>query len=263
MANPQTPSSLNNAGFRTVGALIFREMSSTYGRSAAGYLWALAEPVGGIVLLTVAFSFALRVPSLGDSFALFYASGFLPFLAFMNIQRKTASAIRFSRKLLYYPRVTFVDAIVARVILNTLTQMMISIIVFAAIIPLSKSHVYIDIPHLVWAYVMAVALGTGIGVLNIFLFWRIPAWERVWNVLMKPLYIGSAIFFIFESVPPALQTYLWFNPLVHVTGYARKGIYVSYEPAFVSQVYVFGLAAVCGVLGMLFLWRDAKEVVNG
>lgn len=263
MAKPQVPSPLKYAGFRTVAALIFREMSSTYGRSSAGYLWALAEPVGGVVLLTFAFSFALRAPMLGDSFALYYASGFLPFAAFMDISRKTAASIKFSKTLLYYPRVTYVDAIAARVVLNSLTQLAIGAILLACIIPLSRSHVHLNIPQVVWAYVMAISLAVGIGVLNIYLFWRFPAWERIWAVVTRPLFIGSAIFYNYETVPLVLQQYLWLNPLVHVVGEARKGIYVLYEPTYISHVFVFGLAAVFGLFGMLLLWRNNKEIVNG
>ena len=110
---------------RTVMALMLREMSSTYGRNAAGYLWAVAEPIGGVVLLTVVFSLALRAPSLGDNFALFYASGMLPFSLYNDLANKVGRSIGFSKQLLFYPGVTYADAILARILLNTLTQIMI------------------------------------------------------------------------------------------------------------------------------------------
>ena len=47
---------------RTLVALVMREMSTTYGRSALGYLWAILEPVAGIMLLTAIFSLAFRAP---------------------------------------------------------------------------------------------------------------------------------------------------------------------------------------------------------
>ena len=47
---------------RVIAALIIRDMSARFGRSAGGYFWALAEPLGGILLLSVAFQFALRSP---------------------------------------------------------------------------------------------------------------------------------------------------------------------------------------------------------
>ena len=62
---------------RTILALILREMSTTYGRSAGGYIWAVLEPAAGIALLAFAFSLALRAPSLGTNFALFCYNTYL------------------------------------------------------------------------------------------------------------------------------------------------------------------------------------------
>jgi hypothetical protein len=50
------------ASFRTITALILREMATTYGRSPGGYLWAVLEPVAGVALLSLVFSLALRNP---------------------------------------------------------------------------------------------------------------------------------------------------------------------------------------------------------
>ena len=47
---------------RIVMALMLREMATTYGRSAGGYLWAILEPILGIALLSVIFSLALARP---------------------------------------------------------------------------------------------------------------------------------------------------------------------------------------------------------
>ena len=68
-------------------ALVVREMSTKFGRSWGGYLWAIAEPLGGILLLTLAFSLALRKPPLGTNFPLFYATGIVPFFLFSNVER--------------------------------------------------------------------------------------------------------------------------------------------------------------------------------
>lgn len=263
MQTPQPASASTHRAFRAISALMLREMSTTYGRSIMGYLWALAEPVGGVALLTFVFSLALRAPGLGDSFALYYASGFLPFTTFMALQQTTAKAILFSRSLLYYPRVTFVDALVARIVLNSLTQLMIGAIFLVCVIPLSKSHVFVNIPVVVWSYVMAISLAVGVGMLNCYLFWRFPAWERIWSVITRPLFIGSAIFYNFEVVPASVQGYLWLNPLVHVVGQARAGIYVLYEPIYISHAYVFGLSFGLALLGMLLLWGNSKEILNG
>ena len=94
-------------------ALVVREMSTKFGRSYGGYLWAIAEPLGGIVLLTVAFSLAVRRPPLGTNFPLFYATGIIPFFLFTGVASGVATAITTNRGLLHYPVVTPLDAVFA------------------------------------------------------------------------------------------------------------------------------------------------------
>ena len=49
---------------RTITALVLREMSATYGRSPGGYVWAVVQPIGMILFLSVGFSLLVRSPSL-------------------------------------------------------------------------------------------------------------------------------------------------------------------------------------------------------
>ena len=91
---------------RAVMALILREMATSYGRSPGGYAWAVLEPLAGIAPLTVVLSVAFHAPPLGSSFALFYATGLVPFLFYNEISTKVAQSINFSRPLLAYPSVT-------------------------------------------------------------------------------------------------------------------------------------------------------------
>ena len=248
---------------RTILALMLREMSSTYGRNVAGYFWALAEPIGGIILLTLVFSAALRAPTLGDNFALFYASGVLPFSLYNELQVKTGRSLGFSKPLLFYPGVTFMDAILARIFLNALTQAMVFVIIVTGIIVWYDINVFLDIPVMMSAFAMAILLALGVGTLNCYLNWRLPAWGRIWVILNRPMFIISCIFFNFETISQPYQDYLWFNPLVHIVGQMRRGIYSNYEPDYVSLTYCFGFALVCLFFGLLFLGRYHRDIVNG
>ena len=98
---------------RIVSALMLREMSTQYGRSPGGYLWALIEPLGAIAIMALGFSLLLRSPPLGNSFILFFATGHVPFNLYQVLSRTVARSITFSKSLLAYPVVSWVDAIVA------------------------------------------------------------------------------------------------------------------------------------------------------
>lgn len=120
----QRPAGLRFRFLRSFSALILREMTTSYGRSPGGYVWAILEPVAGLVLLSVVFSFIVRTPALGTNFMYFFAGGLLPFALYNSVSTAVSTSIRFSKALLEYPAVNFVDALLARFVLNAMTQLL-------------------------------------------------------------------------------------------------------------------------------------------
>ena len=247
---------------RTICALILREMTTSYGRSPGGYLWALAEPVLGIALLSVIFSIGFRSPLLGTNFAMFYATGLLPFLMFNDLSTKTAQAINYSKQLLSYPRVTFVDAIAGRFILNLLTQLLVGIIVFSGIIIAFETRTSLEWGKIISAFTMTAAFGLGVGTFNCFLMSMFPIWQRVYSILTRPLLLVSGVIFTLEAVPHPYQDWLWYNPLVHIIGTMRAGFYNSYDAVYANQTYVFALSGLLGFLGLVFLRRYHRDIME-
>lgn len=247
---------------RTIAALLLREMSTTYGRSALGYLWAILEPAGGIALMTFIFSFAFRSPAIGTSFPLFFASGILPFMAYNDIAQKISVSLRFSRSLLFYPGVTFVDAIIARWLMGIITQIMIAVIVLTGIIVAFDLRVILDLPAIALGFVMTFSLALGIGTLNAFLLSLYPVWERAWAIVNRPLFIISCIFFVFDTIPQPYRDWLWWNPLVHLIGQVRHGVYATYDAEYVSLFYVFSVSLITFAAGLLLLRRHYREIIN-
>ena len=109
---------------------------------------------------------------------------------------------------------------------------------------------------------LAAALAIGIGTLNCYLFSIFPAWERIWMVITRPLFIVSGVFFLFEDIPSNYQPFLWINPLFHVTGEMRKGFYPTYDPNYVSPQFVYGISFVLCLLGLLLLRRFHDDIVH-
>lgn len=243
-------------------ALVLREMVTTYGRSPGGYLWALLEPIAAIGLLSVVFSLAFHAPSLGSSFPLFFASAYLPFMLFLDVTNKVASALRFSRPLLAYPAVTVLDVIAARFILNVATHILVFVIVMAAILVTAGHAGEIDVPRVIDGLAMAAVLALGVGSVNCYLSTAYPIYERLWSVLTRPLVIVSGLFFLLEDVPAKVRDILWLNPLYHVTGEVRAGMYTSYDALYVTPLYVYLPALALFVLGLALLRKDYRTLVN-
>ncbi|GGX70581.1 transport permease protein [Tateyamaria omphalii] len=247
---------------RAIIALMLREMSATYGRSPGGYLWAILEPAAGIALLTIIFSIGFRSPPLGTQFAFFYASGILPFLMYNDISSKVGTTIQASRALLAYPRVTFVDALIARLIINTITQLMVHFLVLTFIMVTQSPDTVLDFSKIGLAYAMLLCFAMGVGTLNSFLTLSFPVWQTAWAVINRPMFLISCIFFIFETVPRPYSDYLWYNPLVHVVGVMRDGFYPYYHPTYVSVLYPIGLGAGLTVIGLFLLHRFHRDILD-
>ena len=248
--------------FRTIMALILREMSSRYGRSPGGYVWAVLEPVGTILLLAIVFSLMLRTPPLGTSFILFYATGFLPFALYSNISKATMNAIDYSRPLLMYPAVTWVDAMTGRFLLNGLTGISVATIVFTGISLLPNMHLSLDLPPILMAHLMALVLGLGVGAVNCVISGLFPVWDMIWNILNRPLMLLSGVLYTFESLPPTVRAILWYNPLIHIIGEMRSGFYPMYNSSYVSTAYVLLLGLGLLAFGCTLLVRYHRNILN-
>ena len=247
------------ATLRAVLALMLREMATSYGRSPGGYLWAVLEPVGGIAILTLIFSFGFSAPSLGTNFPIFYATGLLPFMMFNSVCNRVSTALLFSKSLLAYPAVTFVDALLARFLVNTVTQAMVAYVVFGGILMMYDTRT-LPAPLLIAQSLgLTAALALGVGTLNAYLIARFAVWQVIWSILTRPLFLISGIFFLFNAMPHPMRDVIWFNPLVHVVGIMRAGFYPTYNAQYTSTTYVLMVSLVTFAVGLMLLRRSHRD----
>ena len=63
------------------------------------------------------------------------------------------------------------------------------------------------------------------------------------------------------NIPQPYRDYLWYNPLMHVTGLMRSGFYGTYEAEYVSVPYVTGISVLCLALGLVLLRRHHQDLL--
>ncbi|GHG97884.1 ABC transporter permease [Pseudodonghicola xiamenensis] len=264
---PQTPPSAQYgphrfATLRTTLALMLREMSTTYGRTPGGYAWAILEPLGAILVLSLGFSLVIRTPQLGTSFILFYATGYMPFSLYQSLSNKISKSIAFSKPLLQYPAVSWLDAVLARFLLNALTGVTVACLLLSGILAVLAHQSVLDLTPVIEAMSMAILLGLAVGTLNCVLVGLFPIWEITWSILTRPLFIASGIFFLYEGMPPLAQDILWYNPLLHIIGLMRSGFYPTYPATYVSHLYVLGVSLALLTLGLILMGRYHRDILN-
>ncbi len=248
---------------RVIMALMLREMTTKYGRSPGGYIWAILEPVAMITVLSFGFALVMRTPSLGNSFIVFYASAYLAFNQFRTLENAVTRALPFSRGLLRYPVVTWLDAILARFFLNFLTNVLNSILIMWGVLNFATGSWYIKLGPMVEAMSLAALLALGMGTFNALMSGVWPVWITIYKIITRPLMLASAVLYIFEDLPTTAANVLWYNPLVHITGLMRSGVFSTYDPQYISIPYVLAISMVALSVGLLFLRSVATTIITG
>ncbi len=250
------------AALRAIGALILREMGTRYGRTPGGYLWALLEPLGMIILLAFAWSLLAKSPSLGTSFLLFKGTGLLVLTLVTTLSNLVGRSMMFSKALLFYPRITWIDAILARFVLNSLVLITVMSLILAGILIHEDIRTVLAWDKIGLAVLLSVLLGFGTGCLNCYLFQRFIAWQTAWAILTRPLFLISGVIVVYEDMPALAQAVLWFNPVLHLTGIMRDGFYPIYTPQYISVTYLATWIVVPMVMGLLLLRQYHRDLLN-
>ena len=235
---------------RVVLALLLREARVRYGRSRLGYMWAIIDPVVLISALSILFSNFRGEAPYGTSFALFFATGVLPYKYFSNTASYLGAAFESNRPLFNYPVVKQIDTIYARFILDTATVIVVMCLVFGVL-----SFIY-DIPpphdifELLVVFVLIAQFGFGVGLMNAVIRRKINSWNNLFRVIMGPTFFLSGIFYPLDSIPTPYRQYLSWNPIIHcVEGY-RKAYYPDYRSFELDLEYLFWIGFLASVLGI-------------
>lgn len=246
------------AHIRVVGALLIREMSTRFGSKPGGYVWAIIDPAGHIAFMSLIFMAITHTPALGKSFALFFATGYLAFQFYAAMAGFLNGAVKANRTLLSYPNVAPIDTIVARYILQAGTTSVVSFCVLGVILLTVDQPVYLNWPAIIEAAFAATVLGLGIGIFNNVATLRFPLYEQVFNIINRPMFLISGVFFLPDALPAPVRDIVLLNPLVHVVMLFRKGFYPEYRAEMMNMTYLYSFALTILFMGLLLFTRSAS-----
>ena len=211
-----------------VYALLLREISSRFGKSRAGFLWVLIEPVAHLVFPIAVFGFVLERSLPGIDYPVFLTYGFVPFLLFKTICLQTMDGTRANRGLLSYRQVLLMDVFVAKL----LTHCAVSAVVFAIVLcglALLGFEVVPAFPLELFAVLaLTVALAFGLGMLFAALGSVSPDLKSVARLIFIPLYFVSGILFPISRFPEEWLAWLALNPVLHLVELTRHSAIADY-----------------------------------
>ncbi len=209
------------------GALVLREIKTRFGRTGAGWIWLLFEPLVQCLVYVALYEFirTRTSPLRGVDVAEFMLSGIIPWLFYARTSVQVMHSIESNRALLVYPQVTPLDIALARTILEALI-MYVVIGFFLAVKWFVAGDAEVgDLLGVLTASACLCAMGLGIGLIVMSLDHYIPGLMLVFTYVNRLLYFTSGVFFTISAVPADYRSYVDWNPLLQAVEWARAAYF--------------------------------------
>jgi lipopolysaccharide transport system permease protein len=214
---------------RLLGALVLRDLRTRYAGSTVGVVWAVANPLLQILILTLVFSYVLevRLGGLPDvPFPVVLAWGLFPWIGFQEgAARATTSLVEngiLIKRMAFRPGVLAAQAVFAAAV-----QQLVALSVLALAMPLLGVRVAPSLPLCILPFLLQICLGVGVGwILGVLhVYFRDTA--QVVVVALQAWFYLTPIVYTLKTAPQPLQRLLLLNPLCGIVesyrGFALGG----------------------------------------
>jgi len=245
---------------RVLLALMLREARTRYGRQRVGYLWALIEPILHIAIFYAIFQYTLRIVPLGNSLAMFLATGLATYIGFSHVMNRTQGGFASNEALLAYPVVSVMDVFLGRALLELATWITVTVIILGALIASGLDPLPQSVLMMVSAILLLFGLGFGVGVLIGIAAQFVPSVDNLTSIAFRILYFTSGVFFLPDALPPSVRDVLAWNPVLQGITLFRMGYYGNYDSHMLDLNYLVIWSAV-SVLAAFLVERLTRKAL--
>ena len=228
-----------------LSTMVFRDIQVRYKQTILGALWAIAQPLAFMVILTVVKSVIFKeVNSEGAPHQVFLYCATVPWMFFQSSLTLATNSVSGNLNLvkkIYFPREIFPLAS----ILASVVDFLIASLIFAGLMvyyhmPVTASLVWVPVLFLIE---LLFVLGVGMFVAASNVFYRDV--KYIVPLVVQLLFFALPIFYSISRVPERLLRWYLLNPMAVVIDGFRKAIIHGTAPAPGPLVVSLAISAVC------------------
>jgi ABC-type polysaccharide/polyol phosphate export permease len=197
-------------------------------------------------------------PPIGDQFFIFYYTGIIPYHLFVHTSTSMTYAITSNGSLLQLPLVGTFDVLMARALLELLTDTLVAVILLTGFGAIGLGALPQDLTGVSASLIAVWLLGCGFGFINAVVNAFTKSWDKIWAQLTRLLYFCSGIFYVPGMMPDWIRDILAWNPVLHGVDWFRSSFFREYEPHWLDRSYLAAVA-VAALLAGLGLERGLRR----
>lgn len=240
-----------------LGQLVRRDVVTRYKRSILGIAWTMLNPLGLMVVVTLAFS---QLFSSTRAFPVFLLTGLIVYNFVSQVTAQAMAELSWGGALLrriYLPRTTFALSATGSGLVNlclSLVPLVLLLLVFG--VPLRPAVFVLPIAVL-FLVLFTVGLSLALSTLNMY-FTDVAEMYQI--VLLAWLYL-TPIFYPEEIVQTAYRWWIFnLNPLYHLVKLFRHALYFGTWPEWATLIAAAAFSGAIFAGGWMFFARKADEV---
>jgi capsular polysaccharide transport system permease protein len=242
-------------------ALFTREIRTGF-NDKFGIAWAVISPVIFIFVLSflrgrIGGAETHTIPTFT-----FMAIGILFIQSFLQSMAGSARAISKNKALFAFKQVQPISAVFAGALFEVLVKIFV-IIGIIIIMYFMGMDLHISNPLLLLAcflllWIFAVSLGLLFGIVELF----VSEIGKVRELLSRPMFFISGVFFSLQDIPREYWHYLDWNPVLHAIELTRYAVYSSYGSEGVSLQYLSGTVLVFSFFSLAVYHISWKQAIS-
>lgn len=249
-SSPRLPDRLLT-GAQVIHALMGRELQSRFGANALGYAWSYVAPLAWIAATYLAFYLFGRTSPVYTDTITFIISGLIPYAAFRYVVTAIGRTNSLVRGLLIFPSVRHEHLIAAVALIELANSFIVFALVFACNRIILGNGELSDPLLFSWGMLLAWGLGAAYAYLFSALSTYNISFNQVGQVILRPTFFLSGVFFTANELPESLFSILSWNPLLHAVDIARDGMLLHYQTRVASSGYVLLWIALLAAAGVV------------
>ena len=236
---------------RIIGALMLHDLKTRMGGSVFGFLvMGIGWPLSHILILLLVYALLGRTAPYGDSVALWFATGTVPFLAFQYMSRFMSLGVVMNRPLLSFPIVKTTDVLFARAIIEVLNTCTVALVVCGLFWTLGIDFLPRDVVQASFAMLAMMLLGLGVGVLNAVIAGAFPIWATGYALIMILFWLSSGVVFVPDILPEMARTPLSYLPWLQGVEWMRSAYYDGLGANILDKAYLLRFGAITLFFGL-------------
>lgn len=237
--------------------LVKREIKARYKQSILGYAWVVLVPLINLLVMSIVFSFFIRVPTGGIPYPIYLFVALIPWMFTTNTISSATRSLLVNKSLItkvYLPREVFpLSSMLAKLIDVLLYIAVLTIFLFYFGVSIKITVLFLP---LVFIFHALLVMGISMILSSLNVFYRDV--ENLLDVLLMAWMYLTPVLYPPEVVPESVRTIFNFNPMTPIINSYRNITLHGVMPPWESFLYSAVFSVIVFVIGYAFFRNRSK-----